>query len=173
MTLFLAYFGFEHLKKVRERDLLVADVIDNIEVDIYSIEYAVGTWLVDNVQVSCEVPVYDMDETISASTIQNQFTYNPTGEYVASNICVNFLTYPLTDYDIGSITATIDGSSRTVWRRDNYVYIDTSGLDVSPHTVIIQATRSVEGNPPVADFTISEEFYGSCIIIAWCKVSMK
>jgi PKD repeat protein len=136
-------------------DLDTHDAIDNIEVDIYSIEYAVGTWLVDNVQVSCEVPVYDMDETISASTIQNQFTYNPSGEYTTSNICVNFLTYPLTDYDVSSITATIDGIPRTVWYRGNYVYIDTSGLDTSPHAVVIQANRNVESVPPVANFTAS------------------
>lgn len=137
-------------------DLAAHDAIDNIEVDIYSIEYAVGTWLVDNVQVSCEVPVYDMDETISASTIQNQFTYNPTGEYTTSNICVNFLTYPLTDYDVSSITATIDGSSRTVWYRGNYVYIDTSGLNTSPHAVVIQANRNVESVSPVANFTADQ-----------------
>jgi len=137
-------------------DLATHDAIDYIEVDIYSIEYAVGTWLVDNVQVSCEVPVYDMDETISASNIQNQFTYNPTGEYTTSNICVNFLTYPLTDYDVSSITATIDGSSRTVWYRGNYVYIDTSGLDTSPHAVVIQANRNVESVSPVANFTADQ-----------------
>jgi len=31
--------------------------------------------------------------------------------------------------------------------------VDTSGLDISPHTVVIHVDRNVEGNPPVAAFT--------------------
>ena len=133
-------------------DLTTHDAINNIEVDVYSCEYTEGTWFVDCVQVSNVVPVYDMEESITISYIRSQFTYNPTCENT-SNICVNFKDYPLTDYDISSVTATIDGSPRTVWRRDNFVYVDTSGLDISPHTVVIHVDRNVEGNPPVAAFT--------------------
>lgn len=137
-------------------DLATHDAIDNIEVievDIYSIEYAVGTWLVDNVQVSNVIPIFNHEEVVTSSYVQNSFTYSPSGDYAVANICVNYVTYPLTDYDISTVTATIDGSSRTVWFRDNYVYIDTSGLNTSPHNVVIRANRSVSGVAPVAAFS--------------------
>lgn len=137
-------------------DLATHDAIDNIEVievDIYSVEYAVGTWLVDNVQVSNVIPIFNHEEVVTSSYVQNSFTYSPSGDYAVANICVNYVTYPLTDYDISTVTATIDGSSRSVWFRDNYVYIDTSGLNTSPHNVVIRANRSVSGVAPVAAFS--------------------
>jgi PKD repeat protein len=134
-------------------DLVANVAINNIEVDVYTNGYANGTWLIDNVQVSNVIPIFNHEEVVTSSYVQNSFTYSPSGDYAVANICVNYVTYPLTDYDISTVTATIDGSSRTVWFRDNYVYIDTSGLNTSPHNVVIQANRSVSGVAPVAAFS--------------------
>lgn len=136
-----------------EWDLTARPATGSIEADIYTNQTANGNWLVDCFQVSNVISIFSNTETVNASYVQKSFTYSPSNVYTVSNICVNFSTYPLTDYDISTVTATIDGVSKTVWFRGNYVYIDSSGLSTSPHTVAIQANRSVSGIAPVANFT--------------------
>ena len=115
-----------------EWDLTARPATGSIEADIYTNQTANGNWLVDCFQVSNVISIFSNTETVNASYVQKSFTYSPSNVYTVSNICVNFSTYPLTDYDISSITATIDGVSKTVWFRGNYVYIDSSGLSTSP-----------------------------------------
>lgn len=162
---FFVWNGAENYKSVQaaqigsdvwthfEWSLTSMPATESIEVDVYTDNSANGVWLVDNVQISDTVQIFSVTETVTSSYVRSTFTYSPTGVYSTSNICYNFSTYPLTDYDIDTIAATIDGTAKTVWFRDNYVYIDASGLSTSPHTVVITANRSVASVPPVANFT--------------------
>ena len=124
----------------------------NAELDIF-VEDSDATWLIDGVQWGANQTISTATETSDATHIWQNFSYNPGAVYTSSDIQTNLTSWDITDWtNISSITATIDGTSKTVSNKTKYVYVDTSGLTNAAHNVNI-TYNIVAASAPVASFT--------------------
>jgi PKD repeat protein len=112
-----------------------------------------GTVLIDAVTLTNSTAKTATETSDTTHFFQN-YTYTANDVYSPLTVESQYMSTNFTTWtNITSVTAKVDGTTKSAWRAGDRLYVDVSGLTAAAHAVNITVTYTASGVAPVASFT--------------------